>query len=137
MFNYDNLSNSASFNLSVCSGCLCATVCKWRDAAMQAEAEIKKKTMVDRDATVNDVYKILDIKVACKYKQSQPVTRLYNGDLEGITVPCKVTESDQTCVNTLSTPEQGEYTGTFIKNSTGSIIIKNPDGSECCRGKFG
>lgn len=129
MFNYDNL--------SVCSGCLCATVCKWRDAAMQAEAEIKKKTMVDRDATVNDVYKILDIKVACKYKQSQPVTRLYNGDLEGITVPCKVTESDQTCVNTLSTPEQGEYTGTFIKNSTGSIIIKNPDGSECCRGKFG
>ena len=104
---------------------------------MQAEAEIKKKTMVDRDATVNDVYKILDIKVACKYKQSQPVTRLYNGDLEGITVPCKVTESDQTCVNTLSTPEQGEYTGTFIKNSTGSIIIKNPDGSECCRGKFG
>lgn len=137
MFNYDNLSNSASSNLSVCSGCLCATVCKWRDAAMQAEAEIKKKTMVDRDATVNDVYKILDIKVACKYKQSQPVTRLYNGDLEGITVPCKVTESDQTCVNTLSIPEQGEYTGTFIKNSTGSIIIKNPDGSECCRGKFG
>lgn len=115
MFDYSNLNNSASSNWSVCSGCLCATVCKWRDAAMQAEAEIKKKTMVDRDATINDVYKILDIKVACKYKQSQPVTRLYNGDLEGITVPCKVTESDQTCVNTISTPEQGEYTISTIK----------------------
>lgn len=104
MLDYSNLNNSASSNWSVCSGCLCATVCKWRDAVMQAEAEIKKKTKVDRDATVNDVYKILDIKVACKYKQSQPVTRLYNGDLEGITIPCKVT-SDQTCVNTISTPE--------------------------------
>lgn len=135
MFDYSNLNNSASSNWSVCSGCLCATVCKWRDAAMQAEAEIKKKTMVDRDATVNDVYKILDIKVACKYKQSQPVTRLYNGDLDGITIPC--VDSEQICANTISTPEQGEYTGTFIKNSTGSIIIKNPDGSECCRGKFG
>ena len=137
MLDYSNLNNSASSNWSVCSGCLCATVCKWRDAAMQAEAEIKKKTKVDRDATVNDVYKILDIKVACKYKQSQPVTRLYNGDLEGVIVPCKDTASDQTYVNTVSASEQGEYTGTFIKNSTGSIIIKNPDGSECCRGKFG
>ena len=136
MFNYDNL-NSASSNWSICSGCLCSTVCKWRDAAMQAEAEIKEKTMVDRDATTNDVYKILDIKVACKYKQSQPVTRLYNGDLKGVIVPCKDTASDQTYVNTVSASEQGEYTGTFIKNSTGSIIIKNPDGSECCRGKFG
>lgn len=114
MFDYSNLNNSASSNWSVCSGCLCATVCKWRDAAMQAEAEIKKKTMVDRDATINDVYKILDIKVACKYKQSQPVTRLYNGDLEGITVPCKVTESDKTGVNTISTPKPGEYTGSTI-----------------------
>ena len=115
MLDYSNLNNSASSNWNVCSGCLCATVCKWRDAAMQAEAEIKKKTMVDRDSTVNDVYKILDIKVACKYKQSQPVTRLYNGDLEGITVPCKVTESDQTCVNTISTPKSGEYTFSTIK----------------------
>ena len=95
MFNYDNL-NSASSNWSICSGCLCSTVCKWRDAAMQAEAEIKKQTMVDRDATINDVYKILDIKVTCKYKQSQPVTRLYNGDLDGITVPCKAPDSEQT-----------------------------------------
>ena len=116
MFDYSNLNNYVSSNWSVCSGCLCATVCKWRDAAMQAEAEIKKKTMVDRDATINDVYKILDIKVACKYKQSQPVTRLYNGDLEGITVPCKVTESDQTCVNTISTPKPGEYTGSTIQS---------------------
>ena len=116
MFDYSNLNNSVSSNWNVCSGCLCATVCKWRDAAMQAEAEIKKKTMVDRDATINDVYKILDIKVACKYKQSQPVTRLYNGDLEDITVPCKVTESDQTCVNTISTPKPGEYTGSTIQS---------------------
>ena len=137
MFNYDNLNNSVSSNWSVCSGCLCATVCKWRDAAMQAEAEINKKTKVDRDATINDVYKILNIKVTCKYKQSQPVARLYNGDLKGVIVPCKDTASDQTYVNTVSASEQGEYTGTFIKNSTGSIIIKNPDGSECCRGKFG
>lgn len=114
MIDYSNLSNSASSNWSVCSGCLCATVCKWRDVAMQAEAEIKKKTMVDRDAIVNDVYKILDIKITCKYKQSQSVvTRLYNGDLEGITVPCNVT-SDQTCVNTISTPKSGEYTGSTI-----------------------
>ena len=114
MFNYDNL-NSASSNWSLCSGCLCSTVCKWRDAAMQAEAEIKKKTMVDRDATINDVYKILDIKVTCKYKQSQPVTRLYNGDLEGVTVPCKVTESDQTHVNTVLTPKQEEYTISTVR----------------------
>lgn len=114
MFNYDNL-NSASSNWSICSGCLCSTVCKWRDAAMQAEAEIKKKTMVDRDATINDVYKILDIKVTCKYKQSQPVTRLYNGDLENFITPCKVTDSDQTHTNTISTPKQGEYTGSTIK----------------------
>lgn len=33
MFNYDNL-NAASSNWSICSGCLCSTVCKWRDAAM-------------------------------------------------------------------------------------------------------
>lgn len=115
MFNYDNL-NSTSSNWSICSGCLCSTVCKWRDAAMQAEAEIKKKTMVDRDATINDVYKILDIKVTCKYKQSQPVTRLYNGDLDGITVPRKVTEADQTCVNTISTPKPVEYTGSTIQS---------------------
>ena len=115
MFNYDNL-NSASSNWSICSGCLCSTVCKWRDAAMQAEAEIKKKTMVDRDATINDVYKILDIKVTCKYKQSQPVTRLYNGSLDGITVPCKATEADQTQVNTVSTPKPGEYTGSTIQS---------------------
>lgn len=114
MFDYSNLNNSASSNWSVCSGCLCATVCKWRDAAMQAEAEINKKTKVDRDATVNDVYKILDIKVTCKYKQSQPVTRLYNGDLDGITVHCKAPEVDQTCVNTISTPKPGEYTGSTI-----------------------
>lgn len=114
MFNYDNL-NSASSNWSICSGCLCSTVCKWRDAAMQAEAEIKKKTMVDRDATINDVYKILDIKVTCKYKQSQPVTRLYNGDLDGIAVPCKAPESDQTHTNTISTLKQGEYTISAIK----------------------
>lgn len=114
MFNYDNL-NSASSNWSLCSGCLCSAVCKWRDAAMQAEAEIKKKTMVDRDATINDVYKILDIKVTCKYKQSQLVTRLYNGDLDGIAVPCKAPESDQTCVNTISTPKPGEYSGSTIK----------------------
>ena len=116
MFDYSNLNNSVSSNWSVCSGCLCATVCKWRDAAMQAEAEINKKTKVDRDATINDVYKILNIKVTCKYKQSQPVTRLYNGDLDGITVPCKVTESDQTCVNTISTPKPGEYTGSTIQS---------------------
>ena len=116
MFNYNNLNNSVSSNWNVCSGCLCATVCKWRDAAMQAEAEINKKTKVDRDATINDVYKILNIKVTCKYKQSQPVTRLYNGDLDGITVPCKVTESDQTCVNTISTPKPGEYTGSTIQS---------------------
>ena len=116
MFDYRNLNNSVSSNWSVCSGCLCATVCKWRDAAMQAEAEINKKTKVDRDATINDVYKILNIKVTCKYKQSQPVTRLYNGDLDGITVPCKVTESDQTCVNTISTPKPGEYTGSTIQS---------------------
>lgn len=114
MFNYDNL-NSASSNWSICSGCLCSIVCKWRDAAMQAEAEIKKKTMVDRDATINDVYKILDIKVTCKYKQSQPVTRLYNGDLDGITVPCKAPDSDQTYVNTVSAPKSGEYTLSAIK----------------------
>ena len=114
MFNYDNL-NSASSNWSICSGCLCSTVCKWRDAAMQAEAEIKKKTMVDRDATINDVYKILDIKVTCKYKQSQSVTRLYNGDLDGITVPCKAPDSDQTYVNTVSVPKSGEYTLSAIK----------------------
>lgn len=114
MFNYDNL-NSASSNWSICSGCLCSTVCKWRDAAMQAEAEIKEKTKVDRDATVNDVYKILEIKVTCKYKQSQPVTR-YNGSLDGIAVPCKVTEADQTCVNTISTPKPGEYTGSTIQS---------------------
>lgn len=105
MFDYSNLNNSASSNWSVCSGCLCATVCKWRDAVMQVEAEIKKKTMVDRDATINDVYKILDIKVTCKYKQSQPVTRLYNGDLENIITLCKATGSDQTHTNTISTPE--------------------------------
>ena len=116
MFDYSNLNNSASSNWSVCSGCLCATVCKWRDAAMQAEAEINKKTKVDRDATVNDVYKILDIKVTCKYKQSQPVTRLYNGDLDGITVHCKAPEVDQTCVNTISTPKPGEYTGSTIQS---------------------
>lgn len=115
MFDYSNLNNSASSNWSVCSGCLCATVCKWRDAAMQAEAEIKKKTMVDRDATVNDVYKILDIKVACKYKQSQPVTRLYNGDLENIITPCKAMDSDQTPPNSISTPKSGEYIGSTIK----------------------
>lgn len=115
MFDYSNLNNSASSNWSVCSGCLCATVCKWRDAAMQAEAEIKKKTMVDRDATVNDVYKILDIKVACKYKQSQPVTRLYNGDLENIITPCKAMDSDQTHPNSISTPKSGEYIGSTIK----------------------
>lgn len=114
MFDYSNLNNSASSNWSVCSGCLCATVCKWRDAAMQAEAEINKKTKVDRDATVNDVYKILDIKVTCKYKQSQPVTRLYNGDLKNMITPCKAPESDQTCVNTISTPKSGEYTGSTI-----------------------
>ncbi len=61
--------------------------------------------MVDRDATINDVYKILDIKVTCKYKQSQPVTRLYNGGLENIIIPCKATDSDQTRTNTISTPE--------------------------------
>ena len=115
MFDYSNLNNSASSNWSVCSGCLCATVCKWRDAAMQAEAEINKKTKVDRDATINDVYKILNIKVTCKYKQSQPVTRLYNRDFDGIAVPCKAPESDQTCVNTISTPKPGEYTGSTIK----------------------
>lgn len=115
MFDYSNLNNSASSNWSVCSGCLCATVCKWRDAVMQVEAEIKKKTMVDRDATINDVYKILDIKVTCKYKQSQPVTRLYNGDFENIITPCKATGSDQTHTNTISTPEQGKYTISAIK----------------------
>ena len=115
MFDYSNLNNSASSNWSVCSGCLCATVCKWRDAVMQVEAEIKKKTMVDRDATINDVYKILDIKVTCKYKQSQPVTRLYNGDLENIITPCKATDSDQTHTNTISIPKQGEYTISAIK----------------------
>lgn len=115
MFNYDNL-NSASSNWSICSGCLCSTVCKWRDAAMQAEAEIKEKTKVDRDATINDVYKILEIKVTCKYKQSQSITCLYNGDLDGIAVPCKAPESDQTCVNTISTPKPGEYTGSTIQN---------------------
>ena len=116
MFDYSNLNNSVSSNWSVCSGCLCATVCKWRDAAMQAEAEINKKTKVDRDATINDVYKILDIKVTCKYKQSQPVTRLYNRDFDGIAVPCKAPESDQTCVNTISTPKSGEYTGSTIQS---------------------
>ena len=116
MFDYSNLNNCASSNWSVCSGCLCATVCKWRDAAMQAEAEIKKKTMVDRDATINDVYKILDIKVTCKYKQSQPVTRLYNGDLENIITPCKATDSDQTHTNTISTPKPGEYIGSTIQS---------------------
>ena len=115
MFNYSNLNNSASSNWSVCSGCLCATVCKWRDAAMQAEAEINKKTKVDRDATINDVYKILEIKVTCKYKQSQPVTR-YNGSLDDITTPCKTMESEQTHVNTISTPKPGEYTGSTIKS---------------------
>lgn len=115
MFDYGNLSNSASSNWNICSGCLCVPVCKWRDAVMQEEAEIKKKTKVDRDATVNDVYKILDIKVTCKYKQSQPVTRLYNGDLENMITPCKATGSDQTCVNTISTPKSGEYTGSTIK----------------------
>lgn len=104
MFNYDNL-NSASSNWNICSGCLCSTVCKWRDAVMQAEAEINEKTKVDRDATINDVYKILDIKVTCKYKQSQPVTRLYNGNLKGVIVPCKDTASDQTYVNTVSASE--------------------------------
>ena len=116
MFDYSNLNNSVSSNWNVCSGCLCATVCKWRDAAMQAEAEINKKTKVDRDATINDVYKILNIKVTCKYKQSQPVTRLYNGDLDGITVPCKAPESDPTCVNTMSTPKPEEYTGSTIQS---------------------
>ena len=116
MFDYSNLNNSVSSNWNVCSGCLCATVCKWRDAAMQAEAEINKKTKVDRDATINDVYKILNIKVTCKYKQSQPVTRLYNGDLDGITVPCKAPESDPTCVNTISTPKPEEYTGSTIQS---------------------
>lgn len=120
MFNYDNLSNSTPSNWNICSGCLCATVCKWRDAVMQAEAELKEKTKIDRDATGDDVYKILDIKVTCKYKQSQPVTRLYNGDFEGIVTPCKVTDSDQTCVNTVSTPKSGEYTGSVIKNTDGS-----------------
>lgn len=115
MFNYDNL-NSASSNWSICSGCLCSTVCKWRDAAMQAEAEIKEKTKVDRDATINDVYKILEIKVTCKYKQSQSVTRLYNGSLDDIATPCKATGSDQTSVNTVSTPKPGEYTGSTIKS---------------------
>ncbi len=137
MFDYGNLSNSASSNWNICSGCLCVPVCKWRDAVMQEEAEIKKKTKVDRDATVNDVYQILDIKVTCKYKQSNPVTRLYNGSLDDIATPCKATEADQTQVNTVSTPKPGEYTGTFVKNSPGSVIIKNPDGSECYRGKFG
>ena len=115
MFDYSNLNNSVSSNWNVCSGCLCATVCKWRDAAMQAEAEINKKTKVDRDATINDVYKILNIKVTCKYKQSQPVTRLYNGDFENIK-PLKATGSDQTSVNTVSTPKPGEYTGSTIKS---------------------
>ena len=129
--NYDNLNNSASsVGYNVCSGCLCATVCKWRDKAMQAEAEIKEKTKVDRDATVDDVYKILDIKVTCKYKQSNPVTRLYNGDYGDIAVPCKVTGADQTHVNTISTPKPGEYTGSTIRNATGSVI-KNPVSSDC------
>lgn len=120
MFDYNNLSNSVSSNSNICSGCLCATVCKWRDKAMQAEAEIKEKTKVNRDATVDDVYKILDIKVTCKYKQSQPVTRLYNGDYGDIAVPCKATGVDQTHVNTISTPKPGEYTGSTIK-SCGSV----------------
>lgn len=119
MFNYDNL-NSASSNWSICSGCLCSTVCKWRDAAMQAEAEIKEKTKVDRDATINDVYKILEIKVTCKYKQSQPVTRLYNGSLDDIATPCKAIGVDQTQVNTISAPKPGEYTGSTIKTYTNS-----------------
>lgn len=96
MFNYDNL--------SVCSGCLCAAVCKWRDAVIQTEAEIKEKTKIDRDAT-DDVYKILDIKVTCKYKQSQAITRLFNGGYEDIAIPCKATDSDQTHTNTISTPK--------------------------------
>lgn len=120
MFDYNNLSNSVSSNSNICSGCLCATVCKWRDKAMQAEAEIKEKTKVNCDATVDDVYKILDIKVTCKYKQSQPVTRLYNGDYGDIAVPCKATGVDQTHVNTISTPKPGEYTGSTIK-SCGSV----------------
>ena len=115
MLDYSNLNNSASSNWSVCSGCLCATVCKWRDAVMQVEAELKEKTKIDRNVTGDDVYKILDIKVTCKYKQSQPVTRLYNGDLENIITPCKATDSDQTHTNTISTPKQGEYTISAIK----------------------
>jgi len=130
MFSFDNLTNAASSNFNICSGCLCATVCKCRDKAMQAEAEIKEKTKVDRDATVDDVYKILDIKVTCKYKQSNPVTRLYNGDYGDIAVPCKVTGADQTHVNTISTPKPGEYTGSTIRNATGSVI-KNPVSSDC------
>lgn len=131
MFNYDGLTNSASSNgYNVCSGCLCATVCKWRDKAMQAEAEIKEKTKIDRNATADDVYKILDIKVSCKYKQSNPVTRLYNGDYGDIAIPCKATGSDQTHVNTISSPKSGEYTGSTIRNITGTEI-KTPCSSDC------
>ena len=129
MFSYDNLGNSVSSDYSVCSGCLCATVCKWRDKAMQAEAEIKEKTKIDRNATVDDVYKILDIKVSCKYKQSQPVTRLFNSDYVD-SIPCKATGSDQTHVNTISTPKPGEYTGSTIRNTTGAEI-KTPCSSDC------
>ncbi len=130
MFDYNNLSNSVSSNSNICSGCLCATVCKWRDKAMQAEAEIKEKTKVDRDATVDDVYKILDIKVTCKYKQSNPVTRLCNSDWDTTPIPCKATGADQTYVNTFSTPKPREYTGSTIRNSSGSVI-KNPVSSDC------
>lgn len=131
MFNYDGLTNSASSNgYNVCSGCLCATVCKWRDKAMQAETEIKEKTKINHDATVDDVYKILDIKVSCKYKQSQPVTRLFNGDYGDIAIPCKATGSDQTLVNTISTSKPGEYTGSEIRGGSGSTI-RNPVSSDC------
>lgn len=77
MFRYDTPVNSTPSNLTICSGCLCATVCKWRDKAIEVEVETNKRLAVDPDNSTEDVNKILSVKVTCNYKQTGPISRLH------------------------------------------------------------
>lgn len=101
MFRYDTPISSTPSSLTVCSGCLCATVCKWRDKAIEAETEINKKFIVDPNNSTEDVNKILSVKVTCNYKQTGSVSRLY-GDCRD-SIPTTATNTATITTDTTGT----------------------------------
>ena len=101
MFRYDTPISSTPSSLTVCSGCLCATVCKWRDKVIEAEAEINKKLVVNPNNSTEDVNKILNVKVTCNYKQTGSVSRL-NGDYRDA-IPTTATNAATITTGTIGT----------------------------------